>query len=267
MSARTHVAAAASAWPCSSLAACSTGGSRPGRHGRPEQHRRQRERGPHRARRRLADRDLHRAGRASSRPSTPGSRSRWPSTPRRPWPSRRSRERPPTCWPPPTPAPCESAAEALAAAPEVFATNTLVLVVPAGNPAGIESASTTSSDEGIDYVACVETAPCGAVWAALAEQAGVEADAASLEVDVKAVLARVVADEVDAGVVYATDAVAAGDAVETLDLPGAEQQLTSYPLSACRADPASPTSPRTSSTWCSARSGAGVLTDAGFGVP
>ena len=37
------------------------------------------------------------------------------------------------------------------------------------------------------------------------------------EVDVKAVLARVVAGEVDAGLVYRTDALAAGDEVETVE--------------------------------------------------
>ncbi|ANH38491.1 Molybdate-binding periplasmic protein precursor [Nocardioides dokdonensis FR1436] len=159
----------------------------------------------------------------------------------------------------------ESAAAALAGAPELFATNTLVLVVPAGNPAGIEGLDDLSA-EGVDYVACVETAPCGAVWAALAEQAGVETDAASLEVDVKAVLARVVADEADAGLVYATDAVAAGDAVETITVPGAEQQPTSYPLSILQ-QTQQPDLAQDFVDLVLGEVGSRVLADAGFGAP
>ncbi len=157
----------------------------------------------------------------------------------------------------------ESAADALAAAPEVFATNTLVLVVPAGNPGGIDSVDDLT---GATYVACVETAPCGASWAALADQQGIEAEPASLEVDVKAVLARVVADEVDAGVVYASDAVAAGDAVETLDLPGAEQQVTSYALGLLEQS-SQPALAQDFADLVLGETGRRVLTDAGFGVP
>ena len=157
----------------------------------------------------------------------------------------------------------ESAADALAAAPEVFATNTLVLVVPAGNPAGIESVDDLA---GATYVACVETAPCGASWAALADQQGIDTEPASLEVDVKAVLARVVADEVDAGIVYASDAVAAGDAVETLDLPGAEEQVTSYALGLL-AQSSEPELAQDFADLVLGETGRGVLTDAGFGVP
>ena len=157
----------------------------------------------------------------------------------------------------------ESAADALAAAPEVFATNTLVLVVPAGNPAGIDSVDDLA---GATYVACVETAPCGASWAALADEQGIGAEPASLEVDVKAVLARVVADEVDAGVVYASDAVAAGDAVETLDLPGAEEQVTSYTLGLLEQS-SEPELAQDFADLVLGETGRGVLTDAGFGVP
>ena len=157
----------------------------------------------------------------------------------------------------------ESAADALAAAPEVFATNMLVLVVPAGNPAGIESVDDLA---GATYVACVETAPCGASWSSLADQQGIEAEPASLEVDVKAVLARVVADEVDAGVVYASDAVAAGDAVETLDLPGAEDQVTSYALGLLEQS-SEPGLAQDFADLVLGKTGRRVLTDAGFGVP
>lgn len=123
----------------------------------------------------------------------------------------------------------QGAAAALATDPQVFATNTMVMVVPQANEAAITSFDDVAEGEA-SYVACVQSAPCGAIWAALAEAQEVRADPASLELDVKAVLAKVTSDEADAGFVYATDAVAAGAAVETFEVPGAEDQVTTYPL-------------------------------------
>jgi molybdate transport system substrate-binding protein len=90
------------------------------------------------------------------------------------------------------------------------------------------------ADDEVTYVVCVETAPCGKVARTLLDANGVTARPASLEVDVKAVLARVTADEADAGLVYATDAAAAGAAVEQLPVPGAEDETTTYPIATLR---------------------------------
>ena len=106
----------------------------------------------------------------------------------------------------------ELAEDVLADPPAFFVSNRLVLVAPPDNPAGIDSIDDLD-DPDVDYVRCAETAPCGAVAAALLEDAGIAAPPASEEVDVKSVLARVVQGEADAGLVYRTDAVAAGDAV------------------------------------------------------
>lgn len=123
----------------------------------------------------------------------------------------------------------DGATEALAADPALFATNTMVLALPADNPAGITSYADLDSGE-VTYVVCVDTAPCGKVAAALIESTGLTAEPSSLEVDVKAVLGKVTTDEADAGFVYATDAVAAGDEVTTVEIPGAAEQVTSYPI-------------------------------------
>ncbi len=50
--------------------------------------------------------------------------------------------------------------------PKVFATNVMVLVTPADNPAGITSFSDLNKSS-VKYVVCVPTAPCGSVGAAL----------------------------------------------------------------------------------------------------
>lgn len=114
---------------------------------------------------------------------------------------------------------------ATAAEPTLFARNDLVLITPAGNPAGIESVADLS---GTDWVMCVETAPCGRVATAVLEGAGAPVDPVSLEADVKAVLTKVAADEADAGLVYATDARAAGAEVEAFPVAGSERHRTSY---------------------------------------
>ena len=121
------------------------------------------------------------------------------------------------------------ATDALNGAPQVFARNSLVLVAPADGRVEVQGFDDVATGRAT-YVACVETAPCGALWAALADEQQVDAEPVSLEVDVKAVLARVVADEVDAGVVYATDAVSAGEDVATFPIPGADALTTTYPI-------------------------------------
>jgi molybdate transport system substrate-binding protein len=123
----------------------------------------------------------------------------------------------------------DSAKAALASAPEDFATNTMVMVAPAENPAHL-TGFTDIEKPGVTYVACVETAPCGKVAAALFHDNGVTSKPASLEVDVKSVLAKVTSNEADAGFVYRTDAVAAGDQVTSFPIPHAQDEITTYPI-------------------------------------
>jgi molybdate transport system substrate-binding protein len=158
-----------------------------------------------------------------------------------------------------------SATDALAADPEVFATNTMVLVTPADNPAGVRSYDDLASGD-VTYVVCVDTAPCGKVAAALRASTGLDAEPASLEVDVKAVLAKVVSGEADAGLVYASDAVAAGDDVQTFEIPGADAQVTTYPIAPLdQAQDADLAQEFVDLVLSDA--GRQVLEDAGFGAP
>jgi molybdate transport system substrate-binding protein len=98
----------------------------------------------------------------------------------------------------------------------VFAGNAMALVVPPSNPGGVEEITDLQDAE---FVMCTPAAPCGRLAAHLLAQATVTNRASSLEEDVKAVLARVVAGEGDAGLVYASDVVSAGDEVTEVPLP------------------------------------------------
>lgn len=108
---------------------------------------------------------------------------------------------------------------------EIFATNVLTIVTPPDNPAGIESLNDL---EGSTWVRCTDEAPCGRVAAAVLATNDIAAEPASLEEDVRATLDKVVSGEAEAGLVYATDAVAAGDDVASVAIPGAESEPTSY---------------------------------------
>jgi molybdate transport system substrate-binding protein len=154
---------------------------------------------------------------------------------------------------------------AVAGEPTPFATNVLTLVVPADNPAGITSFADLGGS-GVDYVACVETAPCGAAAAALLEANDVDAEPASLETDVKAVLGKVVSDEADAGLVYVTDATAAADTVTSIEVPEASTQVLEYPVAVLE-QARQPALAQAFVDLVLSSEGQTILGDAGFGAP
>lgn len=149
--------------------------------------------------------------------------------------------------------------------PEQFATNVLTVAVPAANPARIDDVADLDSGQ-VDFVACVRTAPCGAAAARLLTDAGVSRAPASEEVDVKAVLARVVAGEADAGLVYRTDVLAAGKDVTAIPLPSAAEDPNTY----WAAVTTGAEEQQLASDWLdllTGPTGFAILADAGFGPP
>lgn len=122
----------------------------------------------------------------------------------------------------------------LAGSPVEFARNRMTLVVPPDNPADI--ADVTDLD-GTDFVVCAPAVPCGVLAEAVIDGAGVSTRPRSHEVDVKAVLTKVVLGEADAGLVYASDAVAAGDRVREITLPRGIGASTTYPAAVTRDAP------------------------------
>lgn len=105
--------------------------------------------------------------------------------------------------------------------PVQLASNVMVMVVPAGNPAGLESVEDITEDT--TFVLCDPQVPCGTVSESIIEAKGLDATADSLEHQVADVLGKVTSGEADAGWVYATDAAAAGDAVDVIEIEGAEE--------------------------------------------
>ena len=110
----------------------------------------------------------------------------------------------------------------------ILATNELVLVTPAGNPAGV-----TGFDESLNAantVVCASQVPCGTVSVQLAERNGLELAPVSEEQSVTDVLGKVTSGQADAGLVYRTDAARAAGEVEVVDIPHAGEFPNDYPL-------------------------------------
>ena len=89
---------------------------------------------------------------------------------------------------------------------ETFATNELVIAVGPGNPMDIRSLEDLAD---VSVALCAPEVPCGHYAQEALNKASVRLEADSYEPDVKAVLNRVTLGEVDAGIVYVTDVLAA----------------------------------------------------------
>ena len=113
--------------------------------------------------------------------------------------------------------------------PEIFATNSLEIIVGPGNPKGIAGVADLA-DENLIVVLCAPEVPCGKYAARLFESAGAAVRPKSLEENVKAVVSKVTLGEADAGIVYKTDVLAAGDAAAGVEIPADINVVAEYPI-------------------------------------
>jgi molybdate transport system substrate-binding protein len=118
----------------------------------------------------------------------------------------------------------------LVEAPFVFASNRLVVVVPEGNPAGLERFDELARP-GVKLILGGEGVPIGDYAREALAAAGLDAaleNVVSLEQDVKGVLGKVALGEADAGIVYTTDLRAAAEDVRELPIPDDVQPDVRY---------------------------------------
>jgi molybdate transport system substrate-binding protein len=158
--------------------------------------------------------------------------------------------------------------EGLIEEPRTFATNRLVLVVPAANPAGIEALDDVGR-EGVKLVVGAEGVPVGDYAHAVLEAAGRERlldRVVSEEEDVKGIVGKVALGEADAGFVYATDARAAADDVRAIELPREAQADVRYLVAVVRGTDQAE-EPRAFVDLLLRERGRRLLREAGFGVP
>lgn len=149
--------------------------------------------------------------------------------------------------------------------PRPFASNTLAIAVPPGNPAGVHSLADLARDA-VNLVLCAPEVPCGAAARDVERAAGLDFSPVSEEQNVTDVLNKVLAAEADAGLVYVTDVIAAGDRVERIDFPEAAGAVNVYPI-ATIAGAEEPDLGRRFVDLVVGAAGQDVLADAGFGRP
>lgn len=130
--------------------------------------------------------------------------------------------------------------------PVIFTGNRLVIVTPAGNPAGIESLDDLGGD-GVRLVVANADVPVGnytnlavCSYVAMGDALdgfidAINGNIVSEEPDVRHVLTKVQLGEADAGVVYASDATAstlAGVELHLVEFPAAVLTRAEYPIAA-----------------------------------
>jgi molybdate transport system substrate-binding protein len=126
------------------------------------------------------------------------------------------------------------AEEGLVARRVDFATNRIVIVTPADDPAGIDG-TTDLAEPGVKLVLAAPRVPAGSYAREALDRLGildeVEANVVSNEEDVKAVVNKVALGEADAGIVYVTDLT--GDVegrLRVIDFPANADVEARYPL-------------------------------------
>ncbi len=115
--------------------------------------------------------------------------------------------------------------------PLLFAKNTMAIAMPPGNPAKITGLSSLARP-GLLVAECAVTVPCGAAARDLLARNAVSIRPVTMELDVRAVLAKVMAGEVDAGIVYVTDVRSVGPRVSSVTIPSDLNVTTTYPIAA-----------------------------------
>jgi molybdate transport system substrate-binding protein len=122
-----------------------------------------------------------------------------------------------------------SEAGAVAGEARIFAENTLQIAVPAGNPAGVTGLVDFANQELLIGL-CAEDVPCGDFGRQALDNAGVTPSIDSNEPDVRALLTKIEAGELDAGIVYVTDVISMEGGVEGVEIPENQNVVAEYSI-------------------------------------
>lgn len=165
----------------------------------------------------------------------------------------------------------------IARAPEAFARNEPVIIVPAANRAGVNAAADLARP-GVKVILAAPDVPIGSYARQVIERLAADpsygasyrervlGNVVSYEANVRAVLTKIELDEADAGVVYRTDALVSGARVRTIELPESVNVVAVYPIGVvegARNEPAA----RAFAEFVRGPEGQRLLRAAGFDAP
>lgn len=153
----------------------------------------------------------------------------------------------------------------LVSEPTVFAHNRLEIAVEAGNPYDIDGVYSLGRS-GARIALCAPEVPCGAYTSEVLEASGVELRPVTLETNVTAVVTKIRLGEVDAGLVYHTDVVAA-DGVDGVDINTDDNVTTDLLIATVANDGTSSDGAAAFVDFVLGEQGQRILGEAGFDSP
>ncbi len=159
--------------------------------------------------------------------------------------------------------------EGLVRKPVAFATNSLVLIVPKGNPARIATIGDLARRPKLRLVVAGPRVPIGLYTREVLKRLGllrVLRKTVSLEPDVKGIVAKVALGEADAGFVYVTDVQSVAGKVRLISFPKSAQPTVVYEA-AIAAKPRNLVSAQAFLIGLLGSGGRKALRAAGFGLP
>jgi molybdate transport system substrate-binding protein len=149
--------------------------------------------------------------------------------------------------------------------PQDFAKNTMEVATPPNNPGKVDSV-TDLAKKSVKVALCQPQVPCGVVAAEVFKNASIKVKPVTLQPDVKSVLTQVETGNVDAGMVYVTDVMAAGDKVKGVPISASDNASTLYPI-ATISDSKHKSIAQSFAAYVLSPAGQKVLTAAGFQSP
>ena len=148
---------------------------------------------------------------------------------------------------------------------EIFVTNSLQIAVPTGNPADVTGLEDFAREELLIGL-CAEGVPCGDFGRQALDNAGVTASIDTNEPDVRALLTKIEAGELDAGITYVTDVLSNSGTVEGIEIPAEVNVVAEYPIATLAGAP----NPDRAAAWVEfvlSDEGQAILTSYGFTSP
>jgi len=147
----------------------------------------------------------------------------------------------------------------------VFAGNRLEIAVPAGNSAGVTGLVDFANPDLLIGL-CAVGVPCGDYGRRVLDKAGVDPSIDTDEPNVRALLTKIEAGELDAGIVYVTDVLALDGRVDAIAIPDERNVFAEYPI-ATLADAPNPAGAEAFVNFVLSDEGREILEEYGFVIP